>query len=122
MPLIENVLKPLAKSFLKPLALMEAASATDVAIHKRMFGSGKTTLIISNEEINEIIKIVNSLEESGLWIKCVSETINNEAKEQKVGVLGMLLDTLGANLLANLLTRKGTITAGARTIKTGENF
>ena len=87
-----------------------------------MFGSGKTTLIISNEEINEIMKIVNSLEESGLWIKCVSETINNEAKEQKVGVLGMLLDTLGANLLANLLTRKGTITAGARTIKTGENF
>ena len=122
MPLIGNVLKPLAKSFLIPLALMEAALATDAAILKRMFGSGKTTLRISNEEINEIMKIVNSLEESGLWIKCVSETINNEAKDQKVGVLGMLLGALGANLLANLLTRKGTITAGERTIRTGEKF
>ena len=87
-----------------------------------MFGSGKTTLIISNEEINEIMKIVNSLEESGLWIKCVSETINNEAKDQKVGVLGMLLGALGANLLANLLTRKGTITAGERTLGQMKTF
>ena len=106
MPLIGNVLKPLVKSFLIPLSLMEAASATDAAIHKRMFGSDKTTLIISNEKINEIMKIVNSLEESGLWIKCVSEAVSNKAKEQKVGVLGMLLGTLGANLLANLLTHK----------------
>ena len=89
MPLIGNVLKPLAKSVLTPLGLTAAASATDAAIHKKMFGPGFTTLIISNEEMNDNMKIVKSLEESGLLIKGVSETIKNEAKEQKGGFLGM---------------------------------
>ena len=79
LPLIKNVLKPLPKSVLIPLELTAAASATDAAIHKKMFGSGKTTLI-SNEEMNDIMKIVKSLEESGLLIKGVSKTIKNEAK------------------------------------------
>ena len=91
LPLIENVLKPLAESVLIPLA-------TDAAIHKKIFGSGKTTLIISNEEMNNIKKIIKSLEESGLLIKGISEAIKNEAKEQKGGFLGMLLDTLDAVL------------------------
>ena len=64
-----------------------------------MFGSGITTLIISNEEINDIMKIVKPLEESGLLIKGVSETIQNEAKEQKGRFIGMLLGILGARLL-----------------------
>ena len=90
--LIKNVLKPLDKSFLMPLRLTAAVSAKEVAIHKKLFGSGtrssdftsrKTTLIISNEEINGIMKIVESLEESGLLIKGVSERIKNEAKEEK---------------------------------------
>ena len=85
-----------------------------------MFGSGVTTLIISNEEMNDITKIVESLKESGLLIKDVSETIKNEAKEQKGGFLGMLLGTLGASLLGNLLTGKGTIRAGKGTIRAGE--
>ena len=80
MPLIGNVLKPLAKSVLIPLGLTAAASATDAAIHKQMFGSSNTTLIISNEEMNDIIKIIKSLEESMFLIKGVSETIKNEAK------------------------------------------
>ena len=75
--------KPLAKSVLIPLGLTAAASATDAAIHKKMFRSGFTTLIISNEEMNEIMKVINSLEESGLLIKGVSETIKNKAKEKK---------------------------------------
>ena len=79
---IGNVLEPLAKSVLIP-SRVTAASATDAAILKKMFGSGVTTLIISNEEMNDIMKIVKSLEESGLLIKGVSETIKNEAKEQK---------------------------------------
>ena len=79
--LIRNILKPLAKSVLILLVLTAAASATDAALHKNMFGSDNTTLMISNEEINYIIKIVKSLEESGLLIKGVSETIKNEAKE-----------------------------------------
>ena len=90
LPLIGNVLKPLAKSVLISLRSTAAASATDAAIHKKMFGSGMTTLIISNEEINDTIKMIKSLEESGLLIKYVSETIKNEAKEQKGGFLGML--------------------------------
>ena len=106
LPLIGNALKPLAKSVLVPLGLTKPASETAAAIHKKMFGSCTTTLIISNEERNDSMKIVKSLEESGLLIKGVSKTIKNEAKEQKGGFLGMLLGTLRANLLRNLLTGK----------------
>ena len=72
-----------------------------------MFGSGFTTLIISNEEMNDIMKIVKSLEELGSLIKDISKTTKNKAKEQKGEFLGMLLGTLGASLLGNLLTGKG---------------
>ena len=78
LPLIGNVLKTLAKSVLIPLELTLAA--TDSAIRKKKFGSGVTTLIISNEEMNDTMKIVKSLKESGLLIKGVSETIKNETK------------------------------------------
>ena len=61
--------------------------------------------------MNDILKIVKSLEESGLLIKGVSETIKNEAKEEKGGFLKMLLGILGASLLENLWTGKGTIRA-----------
>ena len=83
LPLIGSVIKPLAKSILIPLGLTAAAPTTDIAIHKKIFRSGFTTLKISNEEINDIMKIVNSLEESGLLIKGVSETIKNETKNKK---------------------------------------
>ena len=63
-----------------PLELIAAASVTNAAIHKKMFGSGTTTLIISNEEMNDIMKIVKYLEESGLLIKGIAQTIKNEAK------------------------------------------
>ena len=111
LPLIGNLLKPLAKSVLIPLGLIAAASAADEVIHKKMFGSGTTTLIISDEEMNDIMKIVKFLEESGLLMKGVSETIENEAKEQKGGFLSMLVGKLGASLLGNLLAGKGTIRA-----------
>ena len=77
-----------------------------------MFGSGNTTLIISKEEMNDIIKIVKSLEESVFIMKVISKTIKNEAKEQKGRFLGMLLGTLYASLLRNLLTGKRTLRAG----------
>ena len=60
MPLIKNVLEPLAKNVLIPLGLAAAVSATDAAIHKKMFGSGMATLIISNKEMNDIMKIVEN--------------------------------------------------------------
>ena len=119
---MKNVLKPLAKSVLIPLRSTAAASKTDAAIQKKLFGSGVTTLINSNEEINGIIKIVKSLKESGLLRKRVSEIIKNEAIEQKGGLLRMLLGTLGASLLGNLLTGKGTIRAGEGTIRAGQDF
>ena len=98
-----NVLKPLAKSVLIPLGLLAAVSVTDTGIHKKMFWSGAATLIISNDEIFDIIKIVKAIEESCLLMKGISETIKNEAEEQKGGLLSMLLDTLRASLLGNLL-------------------
>ena len=91
LPLIGNVLKPLTKSILIPLGLTAAPAATDAAIHKKMFGSGNTILIVSNEGMNDIMKIIKSLEKSWLLIKGVIETIKNEAKEQKEGFLRMLL-------------------------------
>ena len=113
LPLMKHVLKPLAKSVLVPLGLTAAAAAaTDAAIHKKMFWSDGTTIIILNEVMNDIMKIVKSLEESGLLIKGVSETIENEAKEPKGKFLSMLLGTLGASLLGNLLTDKDTTRAG----------
>ena len=84
LPLMKSVIKPLAKSVLVPLGLTAAASTADAGIHKKILGSGhnNTTLIISNDEMDDILKIVKSLEDSGVLLKCVSETIQNQAKEQ----------------------------------------
>ena len=112
LPLIKNVIKPLAKSILIPLELTAAASAIDAGIHKKILGSRTATLIISNDEMEGIIKIVKPLEDYGLLLKGISETIQNESKEQKRGFLSMLLDTLGASSLGNVLAGKGIIRAG----------
>ena len=113
LPLISNVIKPLAKSVLIALGLNAAASVADVGIHKKILGSGNnTTLIISKDEINDIIEIIKSPEDSGLLLKGVTKTVQNEVKEQKGGFLSMLLGTLGASLLGNLLTGKGIYRAG----------
>ena len=69
-----------------------------------------------------IMKIVKSLEESGLLIKGISETIKNDAKEQKGGFLPMLLGTLAASILGTALTGRGVIRAGEETIKAGQDF
>ena len=79
---------------------------------KKILGSGTTTLIIPNDEMEDIIKIVKSFEDSDLLLKGVSETTQNEAKEQKRGFLSMLLGTLGAGLLGNILAGKGMNRAG----------
>ena len=123
--LIKSVIKPLAKSVLVPLGLTATAAAADAGIHKITLGSGhnNTTLIISNDEMGGILKIVKSLEDSGVLLKGVSETIQNEAKKQKGGFLSMLLGTLGASLLDEILSKglsgKGVIRAGEGTIRAG---
>ena len=99
MPLIGNEVKQLTKSVLIPLELTTAVSATDAAIHEKMFGSDNRTLTISIEEMNNIMKIIKSLEESGLSIKDTSKKIKNKAKEKKDEFLSMLLGTLAASLL-----------------------
>ena len=81
LPLIKNVIKPLAKSVLIPLGLTAAGSAADAGIHKKILGSGNTTtLITSNDEKNDVIKIVKPLEDSGLLLKGITETVQNEVK------------------------------------------
>ena len=91
-------------SRIKAVALL-----TDATIQKKIIGSETTALIISIEEMKDIIKIVNSLGESSLLIKGVSETIKNEAKEQKVEFLGILLGALAASFLGNMLAGKPKI-------------
>ena len=100
-----KVAMPLAKNVLAPLGLSAAMSAIDGSIKKKMLGSGTIILIISNDEMDDILKIVKSLENSGLLLKAVSETIQYEAKEQRGGFLSMLLGTLGASLLGDVLLK-----------------
>ena len=126
LPLIKNVIKSLAKSVLIPLGLTAALSAADGGRHKKILGSGRlhsssfaphsTTLIISNDEMKDIINIFKSLKDSSLLLKGVSETVQNESKEQKGGFLSMLLGIMGASLLANILAGKGMNRAGAGAI------
>ena len=80
---------------------------------KKIHDSGTTTLIISNEEINDIMKIVQALEDSNILLKGVTKTIENETKEQNGGFLSMLLGTLGATLLENSLSGKGIERVGS---------
>ena len=99
---------PLLKSIIKPLVLLgltAASSVIDAGVQKKMYGFGTTILVISDEEMNDIMKIVQALEDSNILLKGVTKTIKNETKEQKGGFLSMLLGTLGASLLGDLLTK-----------------
>ena len=125
LPLMKSVINPLAKTVLVPLGLTAASSAADAGIHKKILGSGHNNknLMISNDEMDDISKIARSLEDYGVLLKGVSETIQNKAKEQRGGFLSMLLGTVGASLLGDLLTKnlsgKGTIKAGEGVIRAG---
>ena len=113
-----KVAMPLAKNVLAPLGLTAAMSAIDRSIQKKIHGSGATKgagvkLIIEEEDMKDIMKIIEALENSGILLKGISKTIENETKEQRGGFLSMLLGTLGASLLGNLLTGgKGMIRVG----------
>ena len=107
-PLIK-VAVPLAKNILAPLGITAAASAIDAGIQKKIHGSGTIALIISNEEMNDILKIVQALEDSDILLKRVTKKIKNE---KKGAFLGMLLGTLGATLSGNMLPGKGIVRVG----------
>ena len=122
LPLIKNVIKPLAISVLIPLGLTAAASAVDAAIHRKTLGSATTTLLISKEEMNDIMKIIQALEDSNILLKGVTKTIKNKTKEQKGGFLSMLWSTLGGSVLENLLAGKGIVRAGSGNKKSSLGF
>ena len=120
-PLIK-VAVPLAKNILEPLGTTAAASAIDGEVQKKMHGSGTTTLIISNEEMTDIMKIVQALENSNILLKGFTKTIKNETKEQNGGFFSMLLGILEAYLLGNLLAGKGIVRAGEGFLKAGKGI
>ena len=107
-----KVAVPSAKNILAPLGITAAASINYAEIQKKIHSSGTTTLMISNGEINDIMKIVQALKDSNILLIGVTITIKNQRKEQKRGFLGMLLGTLGAYLLAKHVSRKGIVRAG----------
>ena len=108
---------PLAKNVLAPLGL--TAAMIDESIQKKIHGSG-VKLIIEQEDMNDIMKIIKAQENSGILLKGVSKAIKNETKEQKGGFLSMLLGTLGASFLGNLLTGgKGIMRAGDGIVRAG---
>ena len=109
----------LAKNVLAPLVLTAPMSEIDGSIHKKMRGEG-IKLFIEQEDMNDIIKIIETLENSGILLKGVTKTIENETKEQRGGFLNMLLSTLGASLLGNLLSEKGLARAGEGIVRAGE--
>ena len=109
----------LAKNVLAPLGLTDAMSAIGGSIQKKIHGSG-VKLIIEQEDMNDITKIIEALENSGILIKAVTKTIENETKEQRGEFLSMLLGTLGASLLGNLLTGKGMMRAGKGIVRAGK--
>ena len=121
-----KVAMSLAKNVLSPLGLTAAMSAIDGSIQNKIHGSGATKgagvkLIIGQEDMNDIIKIIEELENSGVLLKGVTKTIENETKEQRGGFLSMLLGTLGASLLGNLLTGgKGMIRGGEGIVRAGD--
>ena len=116
-----KVAMSLTKNVLAPLGLTAAMSAIDGSIQKKIHGSG-VKLIIEQEDMNDIMKIIEVLEHSGISLKGVSKTIENETKEQRGGFLSMLLVTLGASLLGNLLTcGKGIMRASDGIVRAGAN-
>ena len=104
-----------------PLGLSAGMSTADAAIQKNIYGSGTTALLISNEEMEYIIKTVKSLE-SELLLRGTMKQLKIKQKQQKVGFLPMLLGTLAASILGSVLAWRRVIRAGEGTIRTGKNF
>ena len=116
-----KVAMPLAKNVLVPLGLTAAMSAIDGSIQKKIHGSGAgtgtTTLVISNDDIMQIIQ---ALEDSNILLKGVTKSIATQTREQKGGFLSMLLGTLGVSLLGHLLSEKGVMRGGEGGVRAGE--
>ena len=117
-PLLKSGL-PLLKSVIQPLGML-GLTAVASAINKKILGSANhTTQIISNDDLNDLLEVIKSLEKNSILLDGITETVKNEVKEQKGGFLSMLLGTLGASLLGNMLAGRGIIRVGEGTIRAG---
>ena len=101
-----KVAVPLAKNILAPLGIRTAASAIDTGIQKKIHDSETTTLIISNEEVHDIMKIVQALEHSNILLKGVTKTIKNEAKEQKRRIFKPVIRYFRSKFVRKHVSRK----------------
>ena len=119
LPLMKNVIKPLAKSVLIPLGLAAAVSGSGRPLFSLLHNNNNAILIISNDEMKDTVEIVESLEDSGLLPERANETIQNKAKEQRGQFLSMLLGRLGASLLGDILKDRGINRAGKRIVRAG---
>ena len=117
MPLLKSVIKPLGL-----LGLTAASSAIDAGVLKKIYGSGTATLVISNEEMNDLMKIVQALEDSNILLKGVTKTIKNGTRERKGGFLSMLLASLLGDLLTKKLSVKGTVRAEEGFLRAGKEL
>ena len=104
----------MAKNILAPLGITAAASAIDPGIQKRIHGSRTTTLIISNEEMNEIMKIVQALEYSNILLKRVTKTIKNETKRQKREIFENVIRYFRRKFVRKHVSRKKIVRTGSR--------
>ena len=115
-------LATLAQSVLLEFGLSSAMLAADTVIQKKIYGTTTRALIISNEELEDIIKIVKLHEESGWILKRISQTVKNEANKQKLRFLSMLLGTIAASILGSELAWKGVIRADEGVLRAGQIF
>ena len=106
LPLVKSILTSLAESVFVSLGLSVAMSAADAVVQENIFGLGTTVLIISNEEMKDIMKIVKSLEESGLLIKGINETIKNEAKQQRRRISFNVNRSISCQYIRKCISRK----------------
>ena len=125
-PLLK-VAAPLVTKAWSILGLSAASSTMDAGIQKKIYGSRTTTLIISNNELNDIMKIVQALEDHDISLEGVTKTIKNETKQQRGGFLGMLMGTLGASLLGDILSKgllkgRDLVRAGEGVVRVGEGI
>ena len=107
----------MAKNILDALGITAAALAIDAEIRKKIHGSLTTSLIISNEEMNDVKKTVQAVKDSNILLNEVTKTMKNKTKEQKRNLFSILLDTIGASLLGNVLSWKVIVRAGSGNTK-----
>ena len=122
LPLMKSVINPLAKSLFIPLELSSGMSAVDATVQKKIWGSVTTALIISNQEMEDVMKIVKLLEESGLLIKRISETSESKVKKEKKWTSCNVIRNVSCLYVKKYISRKRSNKSGWRSNKSRWKF